>query len=346
MGAHPAIIARPLYVVVKRCRFGAKVGICGFLLEYHPAHGSLQSVLGSGQPIPLRQKLHWLRQLTSALLHVRDHGPGFYSDLKPSNVLLTRNTAADGLTAPLLIDFEQRGSWYSWSPPEVQFVEFLDMLATKASSPCVRRRYGDMLRRCIAGWSAEHQERPLMEAPQGYSLGWAALDRAGRRRAQMFGLGKLMWCVFEEVPSCNTFVSIETLAEGVDQRRRFPEFDKTPAELRELIRRCTVGAPEWSEDGFPVQRRGGKLVPVESRASVSSESVMDSVHVQTLAREWWRKRVRDAEIYAENCRHGQGIPVGGSVPAAAVDIETDTEVPTLEEVIGALTSFSASVNDL
>ncbi|KAK4175135.1 hypothetical protein QBC36DRAFT_355502 [Triangularia setosa] len=82
-----------------------------------------------------------LDQMT--LIHIRDHGPGFYSDLKPNNVLLVKPTGPhvgfnvmddSGLTAPLIIDFEQRGSWYGWSPPKVQYVEYLDMLATKSLS--------------------------------------------------------------------------------------------------------------------------------------------------------------------------------------------------------------------
>ncbi|KAK3897167.1 hypothetical protein C8A05DRAFT_39283 [Staphylotrichum tortipilum] len=331
MGGQRGVVGRPLGVVVKRCRFGGKVGVCGFLEEYYGEHGSLQRVLGDPvrRAVGLGQKVGWLRELALALVYVRDHGPGFYSDLKPSNVLLV--TREDGCTAPLLIDFEQRGSWYSWSPPEVQFVEFLDMLATKASSASTRERYSEILYRCIHGWSPQHQERPLSAAPQGYSLGWTALDQAGQQRAQMFGLGKMMWCVLEELPSCNTFVSIETLAEGIDQRQRFPEFDKTPAELRELIRRCTASAPEWKGKGFPAQRRGNKLVPVEPRAGTGE--VPDSVYVQRLAREWWRKRVKDAENYVKN------YGVGGSVTTNAVN----AEVPTLEEVVDILINFSATV---
>ncbi|KAI1746573.1 hypothetical protein F4782DRAFT_43453 [Xylaria castorea] len=111
MKEHPRVIARPRYLVVKQCRFGGKVGICGFVLEYHP-HGSLQTALQAGEPISLLQKLYWAQQLTVVLSHIRDDGPGFYSDLKPTNILL-KQTGVKGLTAPLLIDFEQRGSWYS-----------------------------------------------------------------------------------------------------------------------------------------------------------------------------------------------------------------------------------------
>ncbi|KAK0644624.1 hypothetical protein B0T16DRAFT_290127, partial [Cercophora newfieldiana] len=303
MASHPCIIGSPNYVVVKQCRFGGKLGICGFLLDYHP-HGSLQTALQSGEPITLRQKLYWAESLLHALVHVRDNGPGFYSDLKPNNVLLVPATpnSRDGLTAPLLIDFEQRGSWYGWSPPEVQYVEFLDMLATKASSEATRNRYSKVMQECfpeLRAVRANGPQRTLKEAPNGFSLGWTSLDVAGRQRAQVFGVGKLLWCIFEELPSCNSFLSIETFAEGIDQEQRFPEFRKTPGYLRELIRRCTAGAPEWEEEGFPIGRRGDKLVPLKD-LGVDSEDVgieegPDSVG--KLAREWWKETVQDAENY-------------------------------------------------
>jgi hypothetical protein len=169
MRPHTTIIGRPRYVIIKQCRFGAKVGICGFILEYYP-YGNLQNTLQAGQPIALRQKLYWTQQLTLALMHIRDKGPGFYSDLKPNNILLHQTLGGD-LSAPLLIDFEQRGSWFNWSPPEVQYVEYLDILATSTLSSPIRTRYREVLRKCVPGWTSNHKIRPLIAAPEGYSLG-------------------------------------------------------------------------------------------------------------------------------------------------------------------------------
>lgn len=349
MKPHPMVIARPRYVVVKKCRFGAKVGVCGFILDYHP-YGTLQTALqAAGPEISLRQKLSWSQNLVSALVHVRDNGPGFYSDLKPNNVLL-RPTTGEGLTAPLLIDFEQRGSWYGWSPPEVQYIEFLDILATKSASAGTRSRYSSLMQRCLPGWR-DSGARPgsLAAVPEGYSLGWTALSPAGRQQAQVFGVGKLMWCIFEEQPSCNTFLSVETFAEGIDQRQRFPEFHKTPTRLRELIRRCTMTAPEWRDKGFPIGRRGTDLVPVDFLACASPDLEAGPGSIRRLAQQWWQQTVAAAEDYVErrhqdNHQDNHGAAAEGSPVDTNANRDGAPGVSTLEDIMELLVSFSVGVD--
>jgi len=327
MTPHTTIIGRPRYVVIKQCRFGGKVGICGFILEYYP-YGSLQNRLQAGEPISMRQKLYWSEQLAMALIHVRDNGPGFYSDLKPNNILLNR-TPGDDLTAPLLIDFEQRGSWFNWSPPEVQYAEYLDMLASSTSSSCNRERYSAIMRKCVPGWASTYNRRPLLAAPDGYSLGWTILSPTERKRAQMFCFGKILWCIFEELPSCNTFLTIETFAEGIIQEQSFPEFRKSPIELRELISRCTAYAPEWKHQIFPVVRKGDKLIPRSFVDIPGGE--LDANGIQHLAREWWRERVENAEAFIYR-RYSSGLDISISERITTANIKT-LQMPTLEEVM-------------
>jgi serine/threonine protein kinase len=333
MRSHTIIIKRPRYIVVKQCRFGGKVGICGFILEYYP-YGSLQNTLQAGQPIVLRQKLYWSQQLTLALIHVRDKGPGFYSDLKPNNILLNQ-TLGDDLTAPLLIDFEQRGSWFNWSPPEVQYVEYLDMLATSTSSSRIRTRYRAILRKCVPGWTSNYKRRPLIAAPEGYSLGWTILGPTERQRAQIFCLGKILWCIFEELPSCNTFLTIETFAEGINQKQCFPEFQNTPMELRELISRCTADAPEWENHVFPVVHKGDKLIPKSLADSSGRE--LDANEIQHLAREWWRERLEVAEDFVQR-RYSGGPDISMSEGFITAN-DKALQTPTLEEIRDILTSL-------
>ncbi|KAF8243309.1 hypothetical protein K440DRAFT_637634 [Wilcoxina mikolae CBS 423.85] len=109
-----------------------RVPICGFLLHYLTGRTLQTEITACDWPSHLeesckcsqsnlRQKLtaKWCRQLASALLHISWHGngphrPGFYSDLKPNNIIIT-----DAEKDVVLIDFEQGGNWESMSAPEV-----------------------------------------------------------------------------------------------------------------------------------------------------------------------------------------------------------------------------------
>jgi serine/threonine protein kinase len=103
MTPHPNIIPRPLYLVTQKCRFGGNIGVCGFILEYYPG-GNLRDPLP--QDIPslksLQARLDIARRITSALIHVQEDVPGFYTDLKLPNVLISSD--AEGVRA-LLADF-------------------------------------------------------------------------------------------------------------------------------------------------------------------------------------------------------------------------------------------------
>jgi hypothetical protein len=51
---------------------------------------------------------------------------GFYSDLKPTNILMV---SSDQILSTLLIDFELVCAWFSWSPPEVYYLSYIQHLA-------------------------------------------------------------------------------------------------------------------------------------------------------------------------------------------------------------------------
>ena len=110
MDPHPNIVSRLLYLVGKKCRLGSNVGICEFILEYHPLGNARDEV----------DQFRWARQITSALIHIRDGPSGFYSNLKLDNILLAcRKNNLDAI----LIDFEQCSGSYAWSPPEINYLE-------------------------------------------------------------------------------------------------------------------------------------------------------------------------------------------------------------------------------
>lgn len=88
---HPNIMPRPMFIVTKQSRFGGEKGAVGFILPYYP-QGSIRDIL----PLRLRslslsrvEQFRWAREVTSALIHVKEQSLTFYSDLRPVNVLLS-----------------------------------------------------------------------------------------------------------------------------------------------------------------------------------------------------------------------------------------------------------------
>jgi len=65
---------------------------------------------------------------TSALTHIRDQGR-YYSGLRLENILLSDT---DDL---VLVDFEQRGVWCGFGSPELNYLDYVFMLATDSNSP-------------------------------------------------------------------------------------------------------------------------------------------------------------------------------------------------------------------
>ena len=72
-------------------------------------------------------------------------------------------------------------------------------------------------------------------------------------------LGKALWCIFEGVGDADIVLGRSNIHDG---EQRFPEFVRTPPPLRELIRRCTAGAREWSDGPIKIYRREGKVFPL------------------------------------------------------------------------------------
>ncbi|KAF2630583.1 hypothetical protein BU25DRAFT_325240, partial [Macroventuria anomochaeta] len=291
---HPGIIGPPLYIVKKKCRFGGKHGVCGFLVQHYPL-GNLGKVLEqSARGIPsvlvtLKDRLRWARQITQALLHINSSPMGFYPDLKPDNVVLT--PGVDGLDA-VLIDLEQRGGWYSWSPPEVRYVEYLEYIATRVECPPVRKKSLALLTSYIPGWKLLTQTDRYRDCSQGFSHAWLALEHDEREEAQVFMLGKLLWCIFETSSSINCSIGFDMFREQ-EAWHSFPDFKYTPLNLRDCIRACTEGAPEWDGTFRSIVRVGAKLYPLEHPENAGPQETQDA------AIRWWTREVRSAKRFME-----------------------------------------------
>jgi hypothetical protein len=295
---HPNIISRPSHVITKRCGFGGKTGVCGFILEYH-SQGTLRSVLSQHaihhHPV-FSDQLRWAIQITSAILHIHESSSGniFYTTMKPENIAMASSPSNPTVLDAVLIDFEQRLGPRCWNPPEINYIDYLTTLATKASVISMKQKYAALLESANLLYPETESKTSTMakykNPKYGYSHPWPTLSVAQREAAQVFGLGKLLWCIFENGTLLNTAVGIHTFRECVSDVE-FPEFRRAPEAVRDLIRRCTMGDGEWRGRGLPLVRRGAKI---GVRGGSGEETEED---VRVACRKWWREEVADGEKF-------------------------------------------------
>jgi hypothetical protein len=309
MEAHPNVIPKPLCIVTKKCAFGGKVGVCGFIVEYHPA-GTLRDVLWrthGSEALALQDRMRWAKQLVSALQHINKSELSFYSDLKPTNILMVASNELRNMNI-LLIDFEQRCSWYSWSPPEIYYIEYIQYLARERPE-VLDQKFKSMLDGYLAILGQPPSVADERRHYSDHRLPWLILKPLEQERAQVFMLGKILWCLFEGLGSVNSVLTAETFREP-ECDQSFPEFRRTPVYLRSLIRRCTAGAMEW-RGRFPlVVRRGMKLFP-KGRTGSCGEKVGNARETQAAARLWWSEEV--GKRY-DLLRQVKGKPLASQIP--------------------------------
>jgi hypothetical protein len=308
MPPHPNIIQAPKYLVTKRCRFGGKIGICGILLPFYPL-GSLRDYIPSQAAqgaLTVGKKIKWARQVTSALCHITYRAGSYFSDLRPDNVVLS--SASDpGSEDAVLIDFEQRGNWFTWSPPEIYFREYLQHLAEAPQVPedyrdrCVR-----ILRSLRCGLPAE-KDSAYRDAERGPNEVWNSLTPVEQESATVFLLGKFLWCLFEEVVSVSSSDTIWRSAVGLRKDVEFPAFERTPRDMRGVIRDCTEGAPEWEGRFFGLVRRGSRVFP-RGREGCEGEGRATAEETLLASKMWWEEEVARMEaFFADAGSYGGGF---------------------------------------
>ena len=309
---HPNIISRPHFVVIKKCRFGGKVGVCGFVLDYH-ASGTLQTAvsnLPSDPKLRLASQLRWAKQLVSALQHIQASSVQFYSNLKLANIVMRSSRDGGGYALDVvLIDFEQRSGFFCWAAPEVRYVHALEHLATFSTNADTRSRYTEMLKRYIPTWQPLDTKVKYQNPRHGYAFPWLALTPREREAAQVFMLGKILWCIFEGVASPGNCISTETFREEASEKV-FPEFVDAPVGMRECIRKCTAGASEWEGKRFGVVRRGKKLYSTD-KEDTRDEKAVSVEEIEEAARKWWREELHDAEEFLQARIRSQSSGNGG-----------------------------------
>ena len=75
----------------------------------------------------------------------------------------------------VLIDLEQRGGWYSWSPPEVRYIEYMEYITARMDCRTVRKKSLALLIAFIPTWKLPTQSDGYHDCKRGFSLAWATL---------------------------------------------------------------------------------------------------------------------------------------------------------------------------
>lgn len=317
---HPNIISRPRHIITKKCSFGGKTAILGFTMLYHPA-GTLRDILPFRSihgNLRVADQLKWAIQLTSALIHIYDHGR-FYSDLRLDNILLSDN---DDL---VLVDFEQRGVWCAFGSPELNYLDYVFMLATDSNvAVAVREKYEALLKGSIPGYKALLGER-YSNSEQGYFVPWSGLSGSEQEATIVFMLGRVLWCIFEgqSCPEVAVFASY-----SFESELEFPAFRNTPSKMRELIRQCTSGreiTDSWYKGG--VVRKGNRL------ALRTGDRKEGRKAVQAEATRWWKRELQEAETFLETRLAENAEDIGAAL----------NQRPNLNEVLEMLQNFQGTL---
>jgi hypothetical protein len=327
MESHPNIIARPHSIVLKD-RLDSVPGIAGFLLNLYPGPTLQQRLQVGHTAFEMNDKVAWSCQLVSALLHVRTQPPGYFPDFKPNNIVFTSSEDGDNsFKKPVLLDFEQRGTWYTWAPPEVRYTEYLELLALTSTETSVRERYGSLLKKAFPHWSPTHKNRYLRDAKDGFNLAWTCLEPYYRSKAQMYAFGKVLWCIFEGCPSPDGPQNVESFLEDFRQDQQFPEFRLSPPVIQRLIRRCTAGASEWGSRRPGVVRDGERIVPWGKEGCA-----VTACETQDAATRWWHEELSLAEEFVRH-QYVRFENDRGAVPEHVAKLREDVrQRPSLEEV--------------
>ncbi|KAL2184584.1 hypothetical protein L209DRAFT_514859 [Thermothelomyces heterothallicus CBS 203.75] len=295
MEPHPNIISRPQYLVTKRCLFGGKTAVVGFLMPYHE-HGSVRDKLPLMRihgHLKLEQQVRWASQLASAVLHIHERGGMFYPDLRLDNVVLS---ATNDL---VMIDFEQRGVWCEFASPEVNAIEYVRILASDElddANPGIpeetRGHFAARLNQILPDWdvlqASEDYSAPRPHGYSNYNIAWLALDEAEQESSMVYMLGRVLWCIFEGQSAPNKAAVWQSYRYEPDIE--FPSFRLTPSGLRDLIDRCTRGRREVLSSS--IVRQAGRLV-LRGKESSTAEDVL------RVAREWWQAEVKAAEEFLD-----------------------------------------------
>jgi hypothetical protein len=291
MPSHENMISKPCHIVLGQTVSSQETKVYGFILEYHEG-GTLGKVLTqrtAKNTLRIKDQFRWARQITSALICIRDGPAKYYSELKPDNILV--KAPDDDI---LLIDFEQHANWDSFSAPEIRHVDNLEkLLKTNFLSDDQHQFYENLIRPHLKDTAGTPFSERYTDPPAGYYNAWNSLDPVQQESAMVYALGKILWCIFEGQDHTRNTLLEEYIESSLVE---FPSFAKTPQDIQKLIYRCTLGSDEWEEEVAEVTRVGDKFYrrgwQGEERSGL--EGARDAL---LAAQTMWKQRLKRMEVY-------------------------------------------------
>ncbi|KAI1504437.1 hypothetical protein F5X99DRAFT_40594 [Biscogniauxia marginata] len=314
---HPNVIARPAHIVQKTCNFGGKKAIAGFTTLYQ-TNGSLRDLLPQWRihgRLRRSDQLKWSIQVTTALEHLQTRAATYYPDLRLDNIVLSEQFDV------VMIDFEQRGVWCEFAPPEVNAIEFIRLIATDEKMPWdVRERYSKRLEALLPSFEAL-QGNLYTNPEDGYNVSWIALSNAEQEAAEVYMLGRLLWCIFEGVSGPQKAAVWQSYRWESDLE--FPEYSRTPPIMRDLIDRCTRGRRDTLASVIIRQR--SQLI---LRSKPAGEQTAEDV--KAAARLYWLSEIKAAEDF---------LDMRDALRKQGTWNDNYYDRPTLKEVLASLKAY-------
>ncbi|KAI1431147.1 hypothetical protein GGR50DRAFT_106580 [Xylaria sp. CBS 124048] len=311
---HENIIARPIHLVSKACSFGGKHAIVGFTTFYHQ-NGSLRDLLPLlriHDRLQRKDRFKWSIQVTRALEHLRTRSATYYPDLRLDNVVLSDNRDI------IMVDFEQRGVWCEFAAPEVNAIEYIRLIAVDDRMPSeVSLKYQEFMKDLVPDYDRLQEDR-YDNPHDGYNASWIALEPEEQEMAEVYMLGRLLWCIFEGVSGPQKAAVWQSYR--WESNLEFPEYDRTPPAMRELIDRCTRGRRP---------NLGGSIVRQQSQLLLRHRrhEDQDAAQVQAAAKTYWEAELKWAEEFLNERRRLRGLGLWNNNHYGR---------PRLEEVLEAL----------
>ncbi|CAN8099774.1 unnamed protein product [Discula destructiva] len=306
MPPHPNIVSAPKGLVTKPNSLVPKrQNVVGFLVPFHSGGGLRDElpILRLTNSLQIQDQARYAVDICSALLHIQDQAQTFYPDLRLDQIVFPADRKR-----PILVDFEQRGVWCEFAAPEINAIEYLMTLATDeylgseeepetagsfefgldGSWPSLPRLH-DIVDRLHPDTRKLRNPHDQYDNPSaGYNVPWLHLSRKEQEYAEVYMLGRLLWCIFEGMSAPQQGAIWQSYRN--EPEFDFPEFRRTPSMLRPYILRCTQG--RRSQLSSHVIRKGSKIaLRDDPRGDGTAEEI------KAVAKDFWTNEVRWAEDF-------------------------------------------------
>ncbi|KAK4171692.1 hypothetical protein QBC36DRAFT_295109 [Triangularia setosa] len=155
-------------------------------------------------------------------------------------------------------------------------------------------RWVSLLDRLLPDWQVLGQDDKYTPLPHGYTsynIPWLALDPVEQEAAEVYMLGRVLWCIFEGQCAPQHAAVWQSYRREPDYE--FPEYRHTPPQIQDLIDGCTKGRRETLSK--LVTRVGSKMILRRKGGAVDLNCT--PLEVLDAARGWWRAEVEEAERF-------------------------------------------------